>query len=84
MNYLKAVFWDYPTFTEEKCLRDYLQQSQGKAARQWIMSRFLEHGRVIDTLQYFTIHEIKENLPALKLSKYIRLKWSRIIEVYGR
>jgi hypothetical protein len=83
MNYLKAVFWDYPTFTEEKGLRNYLQQSQGKASRRWIMSRFLEHGRVIDTLQYFTLDEIKENLPDLKISTYIRLKWSRIIEVYG-
>jgi hypothetical protein len=84
MNYLKAVFWDYPTFAEEEGLRNYLQQSQGKSSRRWIMSRFLEHGRVVDTLKYFTIHEIKENLPDLKLSTYIRLKWSRIIDVYGQ
>lgn len=84
MNYLKAVFWDYPQFNEEESLKNYLKQTQGKSLRMWIMSRFLEHGRVIDTLRYFTINEIKENLPDLKLNKYIRLKWNRIIEVYSK
>jgi hypothetical protein len=47
------------------------------------MTRFLEHGRVVDTLKYFTINEIKENLPNLKLNEYSLLKWKRIIEIYG-
>ena len=84
MNCLKAVFWDYPQFAEEEGLRNYLELTQGKSPRMWIMTRFLEHGRVIDTLRFFTINEIKENLPDLKLNKYIRLKWNRIIEVYSK
>jgi len=48
------------------------------------MSRFLEYGRVVDTLRYFTINEIKETLPDLKLTQYIRLKWNRIIDVYSK
>ena len=83
MNYLKAVFWDYPQFTEEESLRNCLKQTQGKSFRIWLMTRFLEHGRVVDTLKYFTINEIKENLPNLKLNEYSLLKWKRIIEIYG-
>ena len=84
MNYLKAVFWDYPQFADEEGLRNFLQQAQGTSPRRWIMSRFLEYGRVVDTLRYFTINEIKETLPDLKLTQYIRLKWNRIIDVYSK
>ena len=84
MNYLKAVFWDYPQFAEEEGLRDYLKQKQEKSLYLWIMSRFLEYGRVVDTLKYFTINEIAENLPKLKLSDYTLIKWKRMIEIYGK
>ena len=48
------------------------------------MSRFLEYGRVVDTLKYFTINEIEENLPEQKLSNYTLIKWKRMIEIYGK
>ena len=83
MNYLKAVFWDYPQFSNEENLKHYLKQKLDKSLYLWIISRFLEHGRVVDTLQFFTINEIKENLPILKLSDYTRVKWKRMIELYG-
>ena len=84
MNYLKAVFWDYPQFAEEESLKDYLKQEQEKSSYRWIMSRFLEYGRVVDTLKYFTIDEIAENLPKLKISNYTHEKWKRMIELYGK
>lgn len=84
MNYLKAVFWDYPQFTEEEGLRDFLKQKQEKSLRMWIMSRFLEYGRVVDTLKYFTIDEIAEKLPKLKLSDYTLKKWKRMVDIYGK
>ena len=82
MNYLKAVFWDYPQFAEEEGLRNSLNQN--KSLRIWIMSRFLEYGRVVDTLKYFTIDEIAEELPQLKLSDYTLKKWRRMIDIYGK
>ena len=30
MNYLKAVFWDYPQCAQEESLRDYLKQRQNE------------------------------------------------------
>ncbi len=83
MNYLKAVFWDYPQFSDEKSLKNYLKKQLDKSLYLWIISRFLEHGRVVDTLQFFTINEIKENLPKLKLTDYTLVKWKRMIELYG-
>jgi len=83
MNYLKAVFWDYPQFSDEENLKNYLKQKLDKSLYLWIISRFLEHGRVVDTLQFFTINEIKDNLPKLKLSDYTLVKWKRMIELYG-
>lgn len=82
MNYLKAVFWDYPQFAEEESLRNSLNQN--KSLRMWIMSRFLEYGRVVDTFKYFTIDEIAEKLPQLKLSDYTLKKWRRMIDIYGK
>jgi len=83
MNYLKAVFWDYPQFTDEDNLRSHLKKKNKESLHRWIMSRFLEYGRVVDTLKYFTIAEIAENLSELKLSSYTLKKWKRMIELYG-
>ena len=83
MNYLKAVFWDYPQFSDEENLKNFLKQKLEQSLYLWIISRFLEHGRVVDTLQFFTINEIKDNLPKLKLSDYTLVKWKRMIELYG-
>ncbi|MCK4445814.1 MAG: hypothetical protein KAW56_01895 [Candidatus Marinimicrobia bacterium] len=48
-----------------------------------MMYRFLEFGRVVDTLEFFNIEDISSNLPKLKLSDYSRNKWNRMIEFYG-
>jgi hypothetical protein len=82
MNYLKAIFWDYPQFTDE----DYLLNSiklANKDRFNWILYRFLEYGRAIDTLKYFDLEKIKEKLDELKLKPYTKKKWKRLIEVYG-
>ena len=83
MNYLKAVFWDYPQFTRPDYLHQYLNDRKGKETYFWVMRRFLENGRVVDALQYFTIEEIAEKLLDLNLTAYTLKKWRRMVEVYG-
>jgi hypothetical protein len=80
---LMAVFWDYAKFREEKYLRQFLEDKKGKSAYYWIMTRFLEYGRVVDTFSFFDIKEISENLSKLMLSSHALKKWNRMIEVYG-
>ena len=82
---LKAVFWDYPEFLEEERLQKIIKEKRKKNLGQylWIMQRFLEYGRVVDTLRFFSIEEIAENLWKLKISPYTRRKWERMINVYG-
>jgi hypothetical protein len=80
---LMAVFWDYPKFADEDYLREYLEEKKGENVYYWVMNRFLEYGRVVDTFSFFSIEEISENLDKLKLSKYAVKKWKRMIEVYG-
>lgn len=83
MNYLNAVFWDYPQFTDERALKTCLNEKAGSTLCHWIMTRFLEHGRVVDTLAYFKLEEIAQSLPRLRLSPYTEKKWKRILQVYG-
>jgi len=86
-NPLKAVFWDYPGLTNEAAVRELLESARrapdGDAFR-WIMSRFLERGRVVDVKKLFPWNEIRAVLPRLKLSPYARKKWIRMLEVYDR
>ena len=79
---LQAVFWDFPQFTDEVYLRSLLAQSN-QDIYFWIMARFLEYGRVIDTLRFFNINEIAENLDKLNLKQYNRNKWQRMVEIYA-
>jgi len=83
MNYLKAVFWDYPQFTDPLDLRRFLREKSDSDAYLWAMQRFLEHGRAVDALGFFKIEEISDSLSKLKLTPYCRKKWKRITEVYG-
>ena len=62
MNYLKAVFWDYPQFTDRKNLKSTLRKSQGSSKYLWLLGRFLEHGRAVDVFSYFNVGEIGRNL----------------------
>lgn len=85
INYLKAVFWDYPQFAEEKYLNQALEKARGQGDREayfWLMRKFLENARVVDTLRFFSIDEIAEHMQNLHLSLYNRKKWQRLIEVY--
>lgn len=84
MNFLRAVFWDYPQFCSEKNLKRKLKNSRGTDIYLWIMRRFLEYGRVIDTLKYFSLEEINNYLAELKISSYTQKKWRRVIEVYKK
>lgn len=80
---LEAVFWDYPEFRDQNYLRQYLKNKNGKSGYYWVMNRFLEYGRVVDTFSVFDIHEIAESLSKLKLSIHALKKWKRMVEVYG-
>ena len=84
MNYLKAVFWDYPQFTEKDNLKNFLQENRNSGVYLWILKRFLEYGRVIDTIGFFKIAEIAAALPRINLTPYAQKKWRRMIEVYGK
>lgn len=84
-NPLRAIFWDQPELTEESAVRDSVDKartSQERWAWEWILSRFLERGRVIDVRKYFSWSDIRSSLPELKLSPYARKKWTRLLEVY--
>lgn len=83
MNFLNAVFWDYPQFTDKSNVEKCIQESKGSTSYLWFLRRFLEHGRVVDTMHYFSISEISENLSKLNLMPYAEKKWKRIIEVYS-
>ncbi len=83
MNYLNAVFWDYPEFTDPDTIRRNLLKQGNQRLRRWLLKRFLEYGRVVDTLLYFPLDTISQELTRLKLTPYTYRKWKRIIEVYG-
>jgi len=80
---LQAVFWDYPKFIDKSYLSEFIQTKKDTDLYLWIMNRFLEHGRVIDTFQFFSIDEISKNFQKLKLTDYSQKKWNRLIEVYS-
>jgi hypothetical protein len=85
MNTLKSVFWEYPEFAEEQYLGQVLQRCRDVGDREmyrWIMRRFLEHGRAVDALRFFSIDEVASNLDNLRLSEYSAKKWQRLAEVY--
>ncbi len=84
INTLKAIFWDYPQFADRVQLAVFLKNDPSMTARRWILGRFLEHGRVVDTLNFFNLDEIKANITLLKITPYARNKWQRLIEIYGR
>lgn len=84
VNMLKAVFWDYPQFTDEGYLREALRENEYGFMFKWILSRFLERARVVETFKYFSIETIATHLSSLRLPPSTRKKWLLLIEVYGR
>ena len=83
MNYLNAVFWDYPDLKDAQALRERIRQEGKPQMRQWILTRFLEYGRVVDTFSFFSLETIMQEFPQLHLTPYSARKWKRMIEVYG-
>jgi cephalosporin-C deacetylase-like acetyl esterase len=83
MNYLKAVFWDYPQFTDSSFLIKTLADKKKEGIRDWILVRFFEHGRAVDTFRYFSLSELAEKINRVKLSAYSHRKWKRLIEIYA-
>jgi hypothetical protein len=85
MNHLEAVFWDYPQLKNEKNLQKFIKKNKkSKKIYTWVLKRFLENARVVDTLEYFSLQEISDILSEIRLSPYSKKKWKRIIEVYGK
>ena len=83
MNYLKAVFWDYPEFTDPNTIDRVIKGKSNKKIYYWILKRFLEYGRVVDTFKFFPLDVIVSEIPKLSLSPYAYKKWKRIAEVYA-
>jgi hypothetical protein len=84
-NPLKSVFWEYPQFTEERKLREILEGLRTGSDKDlffWILRRFLEYGRAVDVLRFFSIDEVESNLHNLRLRDYSAKKWQRLAEVY--
>lgn len=83
MDCLKAVFWDYPQFTNRQLIRQILQDEENQQLRSWLLQRFLEHGRAVDTFEFFSPEVIARELPGLKLRPYTSKKWKRLVEIYA-
>jgi len=72
---LKRVFWDYDEFQDENKLLQFLKENKhNESVYLWIMSRFLEYGRVVDTIKIFSLEEIKENIDKVKISERSKKK----------
>ncbi len=85
-NYLKAVFWDYPNLCDNDGTRNMLDKARKERdihTVHWIMSRFLERGRIRDTALFFDTKEIRDELAHIKISPRARKRWERLLEVYG-
>ena len=85
-NPLKAVFWDYPELTDQATLGPRIQEARDSPiqdAFRWYLARFLERGRVVDTLRFFRLDEIRRIMPSLRISSRAVAMWTRILEYYG-
>jgi len=82
-NPLKAVFWDYPELTDESVISNKIAEARKAVvqdALRWYLARFLERGRAVDTLRFFTLEEIRRHLPSLKISPRAVARWTKILE----
>jgi hypothetical protein len=69
MNCLKAIFWDYPELTDPDEIRRILMDERSQRVRRWLLKRFLEHGRVMDTLLFFRLDTISNDLDLFSLQQ---------------
>jgi len=85
-NPLKAIFWDYPELTDEAALGRKIQEARDSSVQdafRWYLARFLERGRVADTLRFFRLEEIRRVMPSLRISLRAAAKWAGILTGYG-
>ena len=82
VNYLKAVFWDYPKFADKDYILSIINDNN-HFLKNWLLRRFLEYGRAVDTLGFFNINQIEGAMHSLRLRPFTRKKWNRLIEVYS-
>lgn len=84
-NYLKAVFWDYPELCEpeavEKAIKNAKERTDTRTL-QWLMARFLERGRVRDTVQFFGAQEVQDMIGDVRISPRAKKRWERLLQVY--
>ena len=81
--HLKAVFWDHPELTDESVITKNIAEARKAVvqdALRWYLARFLERGRAVDTLRFFTPEEIRRHLPSLKISPRAVAGWTKILE----
>jgi prevent-host-death family protein len=84
---LKALFWDFPELAEEEKLKSYVERARlnpSGDSLDWVLTRMLERGRVLEIKKLFGWDEIRAALPRLSLTPWARAKWRRIIEIYAR
>lgn len=84
---LKAVFWDFPELAEEEKLKSYVERAKlnpSGDSLDWVLTRMLERGRVIEVKKLFGWDEIRAALPRLSLTPWARAKWRRMTEIYAR
>lgn len=79
---LKVVFWDYKELQDPEAIRHFFEKSS-ESGQLWVLHRFLEHGRVVDTFAFFHPSIIKLQLHKLRLRPYTLKKWERILDIYG-
>ncbi|MBW2023726.1 MAG: hypothetical protein JRI51_12995 [Deltaproteobacteria bacterium] len=68
----------------EVALKEIVRSGWEDAIYRWVLKRFMEYGRVVDTFKFFSVNEIARALEDLPLSPYAKEKWHRMIEIYGR
>ena len=86
-NPLKGVFWDYPELMNESVLEKKIKEARASTlqdAFRWYLARFLERGRIADTLKYFRPDEIRRSISSLKISPRALAKWAEVLEYDGR
>lgn len=85
-NCLKAVFWDYPELCEPEAVEKAIKNAKERTdtqTLQWLMARFLERGRVRDTVLLFRPKEVRDMIKVLRISPRAKKRWERLLQVYG-
>ncbi len=81
-SYLIPIFWDQPRLRDADVLREILRGGDAPL-RRWILLRFLRYARVKETFAWFSLDDIRAAVPDLPARSGDRVKWTRLLEVYG-